>query len=288
MPLGAPIGSGLGIQNKTNIKLITEQSAVPVIVDAGVGTASDATIAMELGCDGVLINTAIAEAKDSILMAESMKHAVISGRRLLKLIWPISISSFGKQFNCSFILSAICLRVSLWVDIIPSSLTLSSLRSDNFISSNFNSLLIFWKHRESTFIGKWKVEYVFLWKMDEGLIKKVERDYKDIIKRIKNQGGIRCTDKDGNDIKLPKDCKTKDNRPCETGLHQSTNDFLTTCPKHSSKPSFKTRRTSANSSPQPKRKENAEKRAFRFKTSFVLFILEKYIKKSPENGILVF
>ena len=63
MPLGAPIGSGLGIQNRTNIKLIKEQSSVPVIVDAGVGTASDATIAMELGCDGVLINTAIAEAK---------------------------------------------------------------------------------------------------------------------------------------------------------------------------------------------------------------------------------
>tara|TARA_B100000029_G_scaffold469834_1_gene508060 strand:+ start:568 stop:1338 length:771 start_codon:yes stop_codon:yes gene_type:complete len=84
MPLGAPIGSGLGIQNKTNIKLIREQSSVPVIVDAGVGTASDATIAMELGCDGVLINTAIAEAKDPILMAESMKHAVIAGRKAYK------------------------------------------------------------------------------------------------------------------------------------------------------------------------------------------------------------
>jgi thiazole synthase len=84
MPLGAPIGSGLGIQNKINIKLIKEQSAVPVIVDAGVGTASDATIAMELGCDGVLINTAIAEAKNPILMAESMKHAVISGRKAFR------------------------------------------------------------------------------------------------------------------------------------------------------------------------------------------------------------
>ena len=84
MPLGAPIGSGLGIQNKTNIKLIREQSSVPVIVDAGVGTASDATIAMELGCDGVLINTAIAEAKDPILMAESMKYAVIAGRKAYK------------------------------------------------------------------------------------------------------------------------------------------------------------------------------------------------------------
>jgi|TARA_B100001079_G_scaffold39726_1_gene31103 thiazole synthase len=84
MPLAAPIGSGIGIQNKTNITLIKEQSAVPVIVDAGVGTASDATIAMELGCDGVLINTAIAEAKNPVLMAESMKYAVIAGRKAYK------------------------------------------------------------------------------------------------------------------------------------------------------------------------------------------------------------
>ena len=84
MPLAAPIGSGLGIQNPTNISLIKEQSTVPVIVDAGVGTASDATIAMELGCDGVLINTAIAEAKNPALMAEAMKHAVISGRKAFK------------------------------------------------------------------------------------------------------------------------------------------------------------------------------------------------------------
>lgn len=80
MPLGAPIGSGLGIQNPVNIRLIVEQSSVPVIVDAGVGTASDATVAMELGCDGVLMNTAIAEAKDPIRMARAMKHAVIAGR----------------------------------------------------------------------------------------------------------------------------------------------------------------------------------------------------------------
>lgn len=80
MPLGAPIGSGLGIQNPVNIRLIIEQSKVPVIVDAGVGTASDATVAMELGCDGVLMNTAIAEAKDPIRMATAMKHAVIAGR----------------------------------------------------------------------------------------------------------------------------------------------------------------------------------------------------------------
>ena len=81
MPLAAPIGSGLGIQNKINIKIIKEQSKVPVIVDAGVGEASDATIAMELGCDGVLINTAIAEANNPLLMAEAMKFAVIAGRK---------------------------------------------------------------------------------------------------------------------------------------------------------------------------------------------------------------
>ena len=81
MPLAAPIGSGLGIQNPVNIRLIIEQANVPVLVDAGVGTASDAAIAMELGCDGVLMNTAIAEAKDPILMAEAMKNAVIAGRQ---------------------------------------------------------------------------------------------------------------------------------------------------------------------------------------------------------------
>ncbi|MEL6861664.1 MAG: thiazole synthase [Pseudomonadota bacterium] len=80
MPLGSLIGSGLGIQNPLNIRLIVEQSRVPVIVDAGVGTASDAAQAMELGCDGVLMNTAIAEAKDPILMARAMKHAVMAGR----------------------------------------------------------------------------------------------------------------------------------------------------------------------------------------------------------------
>lgn len=81
MPLGSLIGSGLGILNPVNIRLIVEQSSVPVIVDAGVGTASDAAVAMELGCDGVLMNTAIAEAKDPILMASAMKHAVIAGRQ---------------------------------------------------------------------------------------------------------------------------------------------------------------------------------------------------------------
>ena len=81
MPLASPIGSGLGIQNKVNISLIVKQSKVPVIVDAGIGTASDATIAMELGCDGVLINSAIAKAKRPILMAESFKNAVIAGRK---------------------------------------------------------------------------------------------------------------------------------------------------------------------------------------------------------------
>ena len=80
MPLAAPIGSGLGIQNPINIRLIVEQSQVPVLVDAGVGTASDATVAMELGCDGVLMNPAIAEAKDPIAMARAMKLAIESGR----------------------------------------------------------------------------------------------------------------------------------------------------------------------------------------------------------------
>ena len=80
MPLGAPIGSGLGIQNKVNIRLIVEQAKVPVLVDAGVGSASDAAIAMELGCDGVLMNTAIAQAKDPVRMARAMKHAIIAGR----------------------------------------------------------------------------------------------------------------------------------------------------------------------------------------------------------------
>ena len=80
MPLAAPIGSGLGIQNPVNIRLIVEQTRVPVLVDAGVGTASDAAIAMELGCDGVLLNTAIAEAKNPIMMARAMSHAVKAGR----------------------------------------------------------------------------------------------------------------------------------------------------------------------------------------------------------------
>ena len=80
MPLGAPIGSGLGIQNRVTIRLIVEGAGVPVLVDAGVGTASDAAVAMELGCDGVLMNTAIAEAKEPVLMARAMKSAVEAGR----------------------------------------------------------------------------------------------------------------------------------------------------------------------------------------------------------------
>jgi thiazole synthase len=80
MPLGAPIGSGLGIQNRVTIRLIVESARVPVLVDAGVGTASDAAIGMELGCDGILVNTAIAEAKDPVRMARAMKRAVEAGR----------------------------------------------------------------------------------------------------------------------------------------------------------------------------------------------------------------
>jgi thiazole synthase len=81
MPLASPIGSGLGLQSTINIRTIIEQAKVPVIVDAGIGTASDAAIAMELGCDGVISNTGIAQAKNPILMAEAMKHAVIAGRQ---------------------------------------------------------------------------------------------------------------------------------------------------------------------------------------------------------------
>ena len=81
MPLAAPIGSGLGIHNKLNISLIINQSKVPVIIDAGIGTASDAAIAMEMGCDGVLINSAIALAKKPVQMAEAFKYAVIAGRK---------------------------------------------------------------------------------------------------------------------------------------------------------------------------------------------------------------
>jgi len=81
MPLAAPIGSGLGIQNKINLRIIRSQTKLPLIVDAGIGQASDATMAMELGCDGVLINTAIAKAKKPFEMAESMKFAVIAGRK---------------------------------------------------------------------------------------------------------------------------------------------------------------------------------------------------------------
>tara|TARA_Y100000590_G_scaffold467698_1_gene647525 strand:- start:1701 stop:2477 length:777 start_codon:yes stop_codon:yes gene_type:complete len=93
MPLAAPIGSGLGILNQTNIKIIRNQTKLPLIIDAGIGQASDASVAMELGCDGVLVNTAIAKAKNPYRMAVAMKHAVISGRqsylsgRILKSIY---------------------------------------------------------------------------------------------------------------------------------------------------------------------------------------------------------
>ena len=98
MPLAAPIGSGLGIRNPYNIRIILEQATVPVIVDAGVGTASDAAIAMEMGCDGVLMNTAIAGARDPILMAEAMRLGVDAGRkaflagRIVKKLYAIASS----------------------------------------------------------------------------------------------------------------------------------------------------------------------------------------------------
>ena len=81
MPLAAPIGSGLGIQNYTNIKIIRNQTKLPLIIDAGLGQASDATIAMELGCDGVLVNTAIAKAKNPFQMALAFKNSVVAGRQ---------------------------------------------------------------------------------------------------------------------------------------------------------------------------------------------------------------
>src|SRR6476469_1474564 len=84
MPLAAPIGSGLGIQNRYNLLEIIERAKVPIIVDAGVGTASDAAIAMELGCDGVLMNTAVAGAKEPLLMAEAMREAVSAGRKAFR------------------------------------------------------------------------------------------------------------------------------------------------------------------------------------------------------------
>jgi thiazole synthase len=84
MPLAAPIGSGLGIRNPYNLRIILEQAKVPIIVDAGVGTASDAAVAMELGCDGVLMNTAIAGAKHPLLMAEAMRDAIIAGRKAFR------------------------------------------------------------------------------------------------------------------------------------------------------------------------------------------------------------
>ena len=98
MPLASPIGSGQGIQNKINLSLIIKNAKVPIIVDAGIGTASDATIAMELGCDGVLINSAIAKARNPVLMAASFKNAVISGRqsfvagRMPKLFYAVASS----------------------------------------------------------------------------------------------------------------------------------------------------------------------------------------------------
>ena len=100
MPLASPIGSGRGIRNKLNLSLIINNSKVPVIVDAGIGTASDAAIAMELGCDGVLINTAIAKAKNPILMAQSMKHAVIAGRKAF-LSGRIKAQKFGSASSPS-------------------------------------------------------------------------------------------------------------------------------------------------------------------------------------------
>ncbi|XOZ35193.1 thiazole synthase [Halomonadaceae bacterium KBTZ08] len=104
MPLGAPIGSGLGIQNRYNIRTIVENASVPVLVDAGVGTASDASVAMELGCDGVLMNTAIAEAREPVRMARAMGKAIEAGRdaylagRMPKKAYASASSPFDGTF----------------------------------------------------------------------------------------------------------------------------------------------------------------------------------------------
>ena len=105
MPLAAPIGSGLGIQNQVNLKIIRKQTKLPLIVDAGLGQASDATIAMELGCDGVLVNTAIAKAKKPFDMALAFKNGVIAGRqsylsgRIEKLLWENHHHQTKELFN---------------------------------------------------------------------------------------------------------------------------------------------------------------------------------------------
>ena len=105
MPLGSPIGSGLGIINPLNIRIIVEQSKVPVILDAGIGSASDACFAMELGCDAVLVNSAIANAKNPITMATAFKNAVIAGRqcflsgRIEKKAFATATSPNSKIFN---------------------------------------------------------------------------------------------------------------------------------------------------------------------------------------------
>ena len=100
MPLASPIGSGRGIKNTLNLSIIINNAKVPVIVDAGIGTASDATIAMELGCDGVLINTAIAKARNPIIMAKSMKHAVVAGRQSY-LAGRIKMQEYGSASSPS-------------------------------------------------------------------------------------------------------------------------------------------------------------------------------------------
>jgi thiazole synthase len=105
MPLAAPIGSGLGIQNPTNLRIIVEQATVPVIVDAGIGTASDAALAMELGVDAVLMNTAIAGARDPVKMARAMRLAVEAGRaayeagRISQKLYATASSPLDGRFN---------------------------------------------------------------------------------------------------------------------------------------------------------------------------------------------
>ena len=156
------------------------------------------------------------------------------------------------------------------------------IRKSSWYKKCSKMLLFYWEHRKSENFWEWKMKDVFLWKVGDGAIKDMKNDYEDIINRIEN--GVRCTDKDG--VKV-NDCSTKGNYPCETGLHQKVNCFLTTCPKHSGKPAFKTRVTKSNSVDQPRSDfGRAERKAFRIKTAYELRILSRYRKANPEDGIL--
>jgi hypothetical protein len=157
------------------------------------------------------------------------------------------------------------------------------IRKSSWYKKCSKMLLFYWEHRKSKDFWEWKMKDVFLWKVGDGAIKDMKNDYEDIVNRIEN--GVRCTDKDGVEVN---DCSTKGNYPCETGLHQKVNCFLTTCPKHSGKPAFKKeRKEGVNAVEQPRDVFGlAEKKAFRIKTAYELRILSRYRKANPEDRIL--